>query len=177
MIDPAIDFERMDAPDAGQDWQVAWHPPTPVPDGTPHGATAICLAPDRQVVLVRSGSAWSLPGGRPEPGETWEQTLHREVHEEACAQVVRSRLLGYGRGECTRGHERGLILVRSLWLAEVDLLAWQPHWEMVERQPFPVAEALNLVRDVLPGGHKRIITRMFQESGLTHSISSQSGHF
>ncbi len=168
--EPAIDFERLPAPDAGQDWLVAWHPPSLVPMGTPHGATAICMAPDRSVVLVRtSGGLWSLPGGRPEPGESWEQTLYREVLEEACARVTSGRLLGYGRGECTRGREAGLVLVRSLWLAEVDLLPWGPEWEMTDRDLFPAAEALDLVRDALPGGHKRIITRMFQEADLSAS--------
>ncbi len=39
--------------------------------------------------------AWTFPGGRREPGEAIEQTLQREVMEEACAEVVDHELLGY----------------------------------------------------------------------------------
>jgi ADP-ribose pyrophosphatase YjhB (NUDIX family) len=132
-----------------------------------HGATAICVTRDDRVVLVRAdGGKWSLPGGRPDPGESWEETLHREMREEACAVVTGATLLGYGRGQCLRGHEAGLVLVRSLWRAEVNLLPWEPEFEMADRREFPVAEAIDLVRDALPGGHKRIITRLFVEAGL-----------
>jgi len=133
-----------------------------------HGATAICVTRAGAVVLVRAdGGGWSLPGGRPEPGETWQETLHREVREEACAVVTGATLLGFGRGECLGGHEAGLVLVRSLWRAEVEILPWEPDFEMAERREFPATEAPDLVRDALPGGHKRIITRLFVEAGLS----------
>ncbi len=164
---PARDGEPMPAHDGGQDWLVSWHPSGSEPDGTMHGATGICLSSAGMVVLVWTpGGAWSLPGGRPDPGESWEETLRREVLEEACAVVTRATLLGFGRGECLRGHEAGLVLVRSLWCADVDLSPWNPEFEMLERREFPPAEALSLVRAASSGGHKRIITRLFVEAGL-----------
>jgi ADP-ribose pyrophosphatase YjhB (NUDIX family) len=50
-------------------------------------------------VISRDGVIWDLPAGRPEPGESWEQTLRREMDEEACATVIAARLLGFTRGQ------------------------------------------------------------------------------
>ena len=83
---------------------------------------------DGEVVLISpDGQRWGWPGGRPEPGESWEQTLRREILEEACATVTCARLLGFVRGRCVSGREQGLVLVRSIWRAEVRLLpSWGP---------------------------------------------------
>jgi hypothetical protein len=75
----------------GQQWLVSWHPPPEPPDGTPHGAEGVCVTADGDVVVISpDGTIWDLPAGRPEPGESWEQTLRREMDEEACATVVGS---------------------------------------------------------------------------------------
>jgi len=67
-------------------------------------------------------------------GEDWEQVLRREMLEEACAQVLDARLLGFARSECLGGHEDGLILVRSIWLARVEVLPWEPQFEIPLRR-------------------------------------------
>ena len=56
-----------------QVWLVSWHlPPTP-PDGTPHGASGVCVTGEGNVVLVSNdGQIWDLPAGRPEGNENWE---------------------------------------------------------------------------------------------------------
>jgi 8-oxo-dGTP diphosphatase len=47
---------------------------------------AIVRAPDERVLLVRfefpTESRWALPGGGLDPGETHEEALRRELHEE-----------------------------------------------------------------------------------------------
>ena len=96
--------------------------------------------------------------------------MRREVREEACAEVTNARLLGFGRGACVRGHEVGVVLVRSMWVANVALHPWSSEWEMICRQAFPAAEALTLVRDALDDGHKRVITRLFAEAHLLPTI-------
>ena len=85
---------------------------------------------------------WSLPAGRPEGDETWEQTLRREVQEEACATVTESKLLGFCRSFCVEGREKGLALVRSFWRAQVELERWEPRFEISHRRVFPPAEVL-----------------------------------
>ncbi len=90
---------------------------------------------DGKIVLVsEDGERWGFPAGRPEPGETWQETLRREMLEEACATVVGTRLLGFTRGECLAGAERGVVLVRSMWRAEVELGPWEPQFEIRHRQ-------------------------------------------
>ena len=78
--------------------------------------------------------AWHPPGGPP------PQVLRREIAEEACATVTAARLLGFVRARCTGGHEEGLVLVRSIWRAEVAVLPWQPAHEIPFRRVVPAAD-------------------------------------
>ena len=78
----------------------------------------MCVAEGGQVVLISAdGLTWDLPAGRSEDGETWEETLRREV----CATVVQARLLRFARSRCLSGPQAVLVLVRSFWRAEVTL--------------------------------------------------------
>ena len=61
--------------------------------------------------------------------------------------MISAQLLGFARSECTAGPEAGLVLVRSYWRAEVEVLAWQPQFEIVHRRIIPAAQARHLVRD------------------------------
>lgn len=150
MADGAVAADGVQIPvwSGGQQWLVSWHPPPEPPDGTPHGAEGVCVTADGDIVVISpDGTIWDLPAGRPEPGESWEQTLRREMDEEACATVIRARLLGFTRGQCGTGPERGLILVRSVWRADVELRPWQARFEIADRRvvaPAAVEDALSL---------------------------------
>lgn len=160
----AADFETLEYHDAGQRWTMAWHPPSATPPGGKrHGSVAVCVTPDGLVVFgSEEGAIWQLPGGRPEGTADWRQTLDREVTEEACAKVETATLLGYARSECTFGREVGLVLVRSLWRAEVTLHEWQPRFEMRYRRLVSPDDAIALVdREPHPGA---IYRRLFYEA-------------
>jgi ADP-ribose pyrophosphatase YjhB (NUDIX family) len=147
------------------DWLVAWHPPPDPPDGIPHGAEGVCVTPDGNVVLISpDGELWDLPAGRPEPGETWEDTLRREMLKEACATVVAARLLGFVRGECVAGAERGRVLVRSIWRADVELGPWRPLYEIPHRRVVAPADVESQL-----GAHPfaRFIRRELAEAAVT----------
>jgi ADP-ribose pyrophosphatase YjhB (NUDIX family) len=163
MHNAAIDGEQAEFHDAGQTWLASWHPPAlPPPAGRPHGSSAICFTPDGDVVMVsEDGESWSIPGGRPEPGEDWRQTLDREVFEEACAVVQDATLLGYTRAICTAGHEQGLAIVRAHWRATVSLAPWRPRHEMVGRRLVTMDEALRLT---LLSHEPTTALRLFQEA-------------
>ena len=110
---PAREGEQLPMRTDGQDWLVAWFGPDEVPAGTRHGAAGVCVGPEIVPVLIGpDGRSWGFPAGRPQGDETDEETLRREMREEACVEVVEARLLGYSRGECVQGHELGLVLVR-----------------------------------------------------------------
>jgi ADP-ribose pyrophosphatase YjhB (NUDIX family) len=150
------------------DWLLAWHPPMAVPNGLAHGANAFCVTVDDQIVLVSGdGERWGWPGGRPEGDESWEQTLRREVLEEACAVVTAARLLGFCRGECRSGPEQGRVLVRSVWLTEVTLKPWQPQFEIRQRRLVPAAELLAHLW--MEQGHEPIYRRALLEAGIVQT--------
>jgi len=162
MDDIAADGADFTAFINGQEWHVAWYPPPDPPPGTPHGAEAVCRAGDRIVVVSPDGERWGLPAGRPEGPEQWVDTMRREVREEACAEVMECRLLGFSRGVCVRGPQEGLVLVRSMWRAEVRLDAWEPRFEMDHRRLLSAEEAFPFL--TIPDGLGPFYRRLFAEA-------------
>ncbi|MHB8647748.1 MAG: NUDIX hydrolase [Thermomicrobiales bacterium] len=148
-----------------EDWIVSWHSSLTPPDGTPHGAAGLCVTGDGEIVLISAdGKHWDLPAGRPEGNETWEETLRREVREEACATVVQARLLGFSRGSCLAGPHVGRVIVRSLWRAEVELVPWEPLFEIAYRRVVPSAAVIDQL--TIPDSLARIVTRALLEAAF-----------
>src|ERR1700738_2167665 len=102
--------------------------------------------------------------GRPEGDESWEQTLRREVLEEVRAIVGDARLLGFCRGACLTGPEAGLMLVRSVWRAEVELMPWEPRFEIAHRRVAPATELLSQLW--MEKGFEPTYHRALAEAGL-----------
>jgi 8-oxo-dGTP pyrophosphatase MutT (NUDIX family) len=163
----ARDGEAMHSVSGGQHWRTSWHPAGAAPQGRNHGAAGICVGNDgRDLVLTSTDQKhWVFPAGRPEGAETLRETLTREMREEACVDVLDARLLGFARSECVQGHEQGLVLVRSLWLAQVVIGAWEPQFEIPHRKVVPAAEATAHVSDPDPVV-ARISLRALVEAGL-----------
>lgn len=163
---PISDGDELLAHSNGQEWIITWHVPGVAPGGKPHGSAGICVTPEGSVVLISAdGTRWDLPACRPEGSEDWEETLRREMLEEACAMVRTARLLGFSRGHCIRGPEEGLVLVRAIWRADVELHPWEPRFEISHRRVVPVADLLSHLavdaEDFLPMWRRALI-----EAGL-----------
>jgi ADP-ribose pyrophosphatase YjhB (NUDIX family) len=152
---------------AGGEWSVTWHAAAKPPAGTVHGSAALCLTADEKLVVLVSedGHSWGLPGGRPVEAEDWRQTLEREVQEEACSRVESASLLGFARSECVRGPRSGDVLVRSLWLATVEVGPWRPRHETEHRVVVGSDEALQRIA-YTQGALLPLYARVFQEAGL-----------
>jgi ADP-ribose pyrophosphatase YjhB (NUDIX family) len=146
---PIGDGEEIRTQYPDQEWIASWHPPDRQPDGTPHGTVGVCITADGQLVLISSDQQhWGFPGGRPEGTEPPEETLRREILEEACAVMVGApRLLGFVGSQCVRGPEQGLVLVRSYWRADVQVGPWEPRFEIPYRRLVPLAETAEHLRE------------------------------
>ena len=153
------EYEAFQVETGGQDVLATWFPAHDVPEGQRHGSAGICVTDNGEIVLItQDGKSWGFPGGRPEGSESWEETLRREVREEACAEVTDAKLLGFSRGECIRGHEKGLVLVRSLWLAKVQVHRWVPEPETLARKLVPPDRVLSeMAPDVFGPLHHRAL--------------------
>ena len=74
---------------------------------TTHVVAAI-IERDKRVLATQRGygefeGGWEFPGGKVEPGETEEQALIREIHEELNAEIIVNRHL------CTVDYDLSLI--------------------------------------------------------------------
>lgn len=163
----AQDGEQMPSRSNEQDWMLSWHSWRDQPDGASHGAAGVCVTHDDQLVLIsHDGEHWGFPAGRPNGTESLEETLRREVLEEACAIVLGARLLGFSRGECVDGWQQGLVLVRSFWRADVQVTPWEPRFEIKHRRLIDAANARNQVKypDMAA---TRIAHRALHEAGIS----------
>jgi 8-oxo-dGTP pyrophosphatase MutT (NUDIX family) len=88
------------------------------PSHTSVGAAGLVVRADR-LLMVRqhraTGIRWEVPGGGQEPGESLEQTVVREVAEEAGISVTPSRLISTYASFRTH---KGTAVIGAFYLAE-----------------------------------------------------------
>lgn len=75
--------------------QVSWIESNSVPALPVTQVYGYCFNKDGKILLVKDWNIFTLPGGTPESGETIEDTLRREVLEEAQVILIDSFLIGY----------------------------------------------------------------------------------
>jgi 8-oxo-dGTP diphosphatase len=125
------------APDAG----VAARSPVDVAVGVLIGADGRFLLTSRPHGKVYAGH-WEFPGGKLEPGETVEQALRRELHEELGITI------GAARPWRTTLHDYPHARVR---LHFCKVLEWRGAFEMREGQQMAWQTLPATVAPLLPG--------------------------
>ena len=88
-----------------------------------------------QIRVWSGGQQWLVswhpppdpPDGTPHGAEGVCVTIDGDI-------VVISPLLGFTRGQCVAGPERGRVLVRSVWRADVELRPGEARFEIAERR-------------------------------------------
>jgi len=74
-----------------------WVPASPFTSFSPATQVyGVCFDDQGEILVSSPGGkgGWDLPGGKPEPGESWRATLQREVREKAGAELGEIALLG-----------------------------------------------------------------------------------
>lgn len=84
---------------AGQEFTVTYRDidsPEELGDRMVSAVHAYCFCGDKLVVVYNAEKdVWTPPGGSVEPGETVEEAVVREIHEESNMRVLKHILLGY----------------------------------------------------------------------------------
>lgn len=82
-----------------------------------------------QLLIVKSGKTWTVPGGHPEQGETQVETLTREIMEEASVTIKDIKYLG-----AVEVVENGETYYQLRYTAKVnEILPFKGEWETDER--------------------------------------------
>lgn len=82
-----------------------------------------------QLLIVKNGKVWTIPGGHPEPNETILETLNRELMEEACVTLKDINYLG-----AVEVVEKDETYYQLRYTAKVkEALPFKQEWEISER--------------------------------------------
>lgn len=82
-----------------------------------------------QILIVKNGKTWTIPGGHPEQGETHLETLNREMMEEACVTLKDINYLG-----SVEVVENGETYYQLRYTAKAnEVLPFKQEWEISER--------------------------------------------
>lgn len=83
-----------------------------------------------QLLIVKNGNTWTIPGGHPENGEAKEETLNRELMEESCVTLDNAHYIG--TVEVIENNETYFQLRYTAKVKEV--LPFKQEWEICERK-------------------------------------------
>ncbi len=108
-------MEERSADDVMEDYR------DPLVHATPFVCAEAAVFREGRILLIRreDNGLWAMPGGATEVGETWAESVERELHEEAGVQGTATQLLGVFDSRLWRSRPRQQIYV-SVWLVELS---------------------------------------------------------
>lgn len=97
---------------------------------------------NNQLLIVKNGSTWTIPGGHPEKGETKLETLERELMEEACVTLKEINYLG-----AVEVVENDEVYYQLRYTAKVkEILPFKKEWEIDERKFIDIKDLPNYIK-------------------------------
>jgi len=86
-----------------------------------HVSAAVIVDDEGRLLLVRKAgtTAFMQPGGKPEPGESADETLSRELAEELGVEIDPDQLRGLGRLTAAAANEPGFVVVADVFAADL----------------------------------------------------------
>lgn len=127
----------------GRDIKLEWNDSETFPEGVQVSqVTGYCVNEDGHLLLVKNKHGWGFPGGHPEREETVQETLHRELKEEANAEIEPLALIGYMEVDDPQNEDaEGKHYLQLRYLAKVTSLAdWSGEFETDDRMFSPLAD-------------------------------------
>ena len=110
--------------------KIAWREAAEIGNAKYTQGSGYVLNEQGQLLIVKNQNTWTIPGGHPEAGETKEETLKRELMEEACITLKDIHYLG-----AVEVVENGETYYQLRYTAKVnELLPFQQEWEICERK-------------------------------------------
>jgi len=80
-----------------------------------------CLNKNKKILIIKNQRGWNFPGGHPKKGESPEETLRREIMEEANVTIKNPRLIGYMEVQDQQNQSvEGKHYIQLRYLAEID---------------------------------------------------------
>ena len=94
-----------------------------------------CIDKNKKVLIIKNQRGWGFPGGHPKKGELPEETLRREILEEAAVTIKNPHMLGYVEVKDPQNQSvEGKHYVQLRYLVEVDeILDFKKEFETSER--------------------------------------------
>jgi len=127
----------------GRGIKLEWNDSETFPEGVQVSqVTGYCVNDDGQLLLVKNKRGWGFPGGHPEGEETVLETLHRELREEANAEIEPVTLIGYMEvNDPQNDGVEGKHYLQLRYLAKiVKLHDWSGEFETDDRMFAPIED-------------------------------------
>jgi 8-oxo-dGTP diphosphatase len=113
----------------------------------------VCFDASGNILIIREpGKEWHLVGGKPEQGESYEETLYREVLEEANVKVNDAKMIGYQKVV----RDDGLVAFQLRFVAKIQHvgpLRPDPTTGLANEREFVAPESISqyvTYKDIIP---------------------------